>query len=77
MTYFPRAHMIIYVYVFQIDIEDEREVKTEDAQTLADFYGIKYVETSALRGINVEESFRIITQEIYDKVICSSQKFIY
>lgn len=49
-------------------MEEDREVKTEDAQILADFYGIKYIETSALKGINVEESFRIITQEIYDKV---------
>ncbi|KAL7646659.1 UNVERIFIED_CONTAM: hypothetical protein RMT77_001910 [Armadillidium vulgare] len=64
-----QPHQAVFVLVgTKIDIEDEREVKTEDAQTLADFYGIKYIETSALRGINVEESFRIITQEIYDKV---------
>lgn len=49
-------------------MEDEREVRTEDALSLANFYNIKYVETSSMRGINVEEAFRIITQEVYDKV---------
>ena len=49
-------------------MEDEREVSKEDAEKLAEFYGVKYVETSSLKGINVEEAFRLITQEVYDKV---------
>ena len=61
--------MKCYKMFYQLDMEDEREVRKEDALKLADFYGVKYVETSALRGINVDEAFRLITQEVYDKVI--------
>ncbi|XP_064082902.1 ras-related protein Rab-39A-like [Macrobrachium nipponense] len=53
---------------FEIDMEEEREVKSEDALSLANFYNIKYIETSSVKGINVEEAFRSITQEVYDKV---------
>lgn len=49
-------------------MEDEREVRREDAAALAKFYNISYIETSSMRGINVEEAFRTITQEVYDKV---------
>lgn len=49
-------------------MEDEREVRKEDADSLAQFYNIKYIETSSMKGINVEEAFRSITQEVYDKV---------
>jgi len=45
-----------------------REVQKEDAEALAAFYGIKYIETSALKGNNVESAFTTITQEVYDKV---------
>ncbi|XP_037783756.1 ras-related protein Rab-39A-like [Penaeus monodon] len=62
-------HKAVFILVgTKIDMEDEREVRTEDALSLANFYNIKYVETSSMRGINVEEAFRIITQEVYDKV---------
>ena len=50
-------------------MEEERQVKKEDAQALADFYEINYIETSSLKGVNVEESFRLITQQIYEKVL--------
>ena len=49
-------------------MEGQREVRAEDAEALAQFYGIKYVETSALAGSNVEAAFSTITQEVYDKV---------
>lgn len=66
----------LFIYLFfshfllslQIDMEDEREVRREDAAALAKFYNISYIETSSMRGINVEEAFRTITQEVYDKV---------
>jgi len=38
------------------------------AQTLADYHGIPFLETSAKSGENVEEAFTIISQTIYDKV---------
>lgn len=57
-----------FIFILQIDMEDEREVRREDAAALAKFYNISYIETSSMRGINVEEAFRTITQEVYDKV---------
>lgn len=57
-------------------MEDEREVRREDAAALAKFYNISYIETSSMRGINVEEAFRTITQEVYDKVSSSSPPFL-
>ncbi|XP_071537367.1 ras-related protein Rab-39B [Panulirus ornatus] len=62
-------HKAVFILVgTKIDMEDEREVRKEDAMSLANFYNISYVETSAMKGINVEEAFRTITQEVYDKV---------
>ncbi|XP_076044078.1 RAS oncogene family member Rab39 [Oratosquilla oratoria] len=64
-----QPHEAVFLLVgTKIDMDDEREVQTEDAQSLADFYGIKFIETSAMKGIKVEEAFRIITQEVYDKI---------
>ncbi|XP_068206799.1 ras-related protein Rab-39B [Palaemon carinicauda] len=62
-------HKSVFILVgTKIDMEEEREVKSEDALSLANFYNIKYIETSSVKGINVEEAFRSITQEVYDKV---------
>ena len=67
----PNCHNpsnLIILFPLQIDMEDEREVRREDAAALAKFYNISYIETSSMRGVNVEEAFRTITQEVYDKV---------
>ncbi|KAG7157108.1 ras-related protein Rab-39B-like [Homarus americanus] len=62
-------HKSVFILVgTKIDMEDEREVRKEDAMSLAKFYNISYVETSSMKGINVEEAFRTITQEVYDKI---------
>ena len=50
------------------DLEDEREVSTERGQMLAAEHGIKFFETSALTGLNVEEAFLTLTRDILDKV---------
>ncbi|XP_053643519.2 ras-related protein Rab-39B [Cherax quadricarinatus] len=62
-------HKSVFILVgTKIDMDDEREVRIEDALALAKFYNISYVETSSMKGINVEEAFRTITQEVYDKI---------
>ena len=38
------------------DLEDQRRVDQEDARALADSLGLRYFETSAATGANVEEA---------------------
>ncbi|XP_047736925.1 ras-related protein Rab-39B [Hyalella azteca] len=62
-------HQAVFVLVgTKSDLSEQREVRREDAEALAKFYGIKYVETSAYMGSNVEKAFTCITQDVYDKV---------
>ncbi|KAF2365174.1 Small GTP-binding protein domain [Trinorchestia longiramus] len=62
-------HQAVFVLVgTKSDLLEQREVRRQDAEALAQFYGIKYVETSAYSGSNVEEAFTSITQEVFDKV---------
>ncbi|MDH5401700.1 MAG: GTP-binding protein [Candidatus Heimdallarchaeota archaeon] len=50
------------------DLEDMREVTTEEAKKFADSIGaIDYIETSALTGINVEEAFKTIGETLLNK----------
>lgn len=65
-----KRHIEPHKAVFQLvgckyDMESEREVSHEEAQQLADFYNISFLETSAKTGVNVEEAFAAIAQEIY------------
>ncbi|XP_014239657.1 ras-related protein Rab-39A isoform X2 [Cimex lectularius] len=46
----------------------EREVSEEEAQRFAQKHGIFYVETSAKTGLNVEEAFRAVTQQVYNRI---------
>ncbi|ENN81183.1 ras-related protein Rab-39B [Dendroctonus ponderosae] len=46
----------------------QREVSREEAKTFADSHGLFYVETSAKNGLNVEEAFRSVTQEVYNRI---------
>ncbi|KAG8234008.1 hypothetical protein J437_LFUL013926 [Ladona fulva] len=46
-----------------------REVSSEEARLWAHQNGIKHaIEASALTGANVEEAFRMVAQEVYDRV---------
>jgi len=47
---------------------DDREVTPEEGKAFADFYGINFIETSAKTRYNVDEAFRTIAENIYDKV---------
>jgi len=48
--------------------ESYREVQVEEAQALAEYHGISFLETSAKTSLNVEEAFTVISQQIYDKI---------
>ena len=50
------------------DLEDEREVSKERGQMQAAELGVKFFETSAKSGLNVEEAFLTLAQDILYKV---------
>ncbi|XP_023221381.1 ras-related protein rab-39 [Centruroides vittatus] len=68
-----RHHIEPQKAVFQVvgckvDMEHLREIPTDEGKAFADFYGVKFIETSAKTGYNVEEAFAMIAQEIYSKI---------
>lgn len=46
----------------------QREVSKEEAKAFADNSGLFFIETSAKNGLNVEEAFRAVTQEVYNRI---------
>lgn len=45
-----------------------REVTEEEAKAFAQRHGIFHVETSAKTGLNVEQAFTAVTQEVYNRI---------
>jgi len=50
------------------DQRNRRKVATEDALALAEKHGLAFIETSALDGSGVDDAFRNILSEIYQKM---------
>ena len=50
------------------DLEEQRQVNTEEGQELADKYGIPFYETSAKTGTNINEIFYNSAEEIVKKI---------
>ncbi|MFW9821409.1 MAG: Rab family GTPase [Candidatus Thorarchaeota archaeon] len=48
----------------KIDKKDEREVNFEDAKEKSDFYGVEYIETSALSNQNIDKAFESLSVQI-------------
>ena len=68
-----RPNCIYYILVGckrDIAMQDtnNREVSEDEARAWAQFNNIPYVETSAKSGLNVEDTFAILTQLIYDRI---------
>ena len=60
-------HKAVYMIVgHKADIDIERAVTTKEGRQFAEFHGLKFMETSAKSGQNVEESFTTVTKDIYD-----------
>ena len=47
------------------DLEEQREVKTKDAQSIASDHSYNFIETSAKNGTNVNEAFSMLAREIH------------
>ena len=50
------------------DLEDNREVTTEEGRALAESYGIDFLETSAKDTININDSFVKMAKGIIGKM---------
>lgn len=46
----------------------QREVSRDEAKAFAEQNGLFFVETSARTGVNVEEVFNMVTQEVYARI---------
>lgn len=49
------------------DLEEERKIKTDVGKNKAEEIGIKFYETSCKEGINVNEAFLDLVQQVYTK----------
>ncbi|XP_005290021.1 ras-related protein Rab-39A [Chrysemys picta bellii] len=60
---------IVFLLVgHKCDLVSQRQVTREEAEKLSSTRGMKYIETSAKDATNVEESFTILTRDIYELV---------
>jgi GTPase SAR1 family protein len=50
------------------DLEDLRQVSTDEGKELAEHYNVRFLETSAKDCKNVEEAFTMMTREIKSRV---------
>ncbi len=69
-------NVVIYIAGNKIDLEEERKVKTEEGQKLADEYGFPFYETSAKNDINIKETFEELVEKIdnvYSKLEANNQ----
>ena len=48
----------------KVDIEDKRVVTYSQGKEFADTYGLKYIETSAKKNLNVNEAFETLGREL-------------
>ncbi|KAJ8347808.1 hypothetical protein SKAU_G00263970 [Synaphobranchus kaupii] len=60
---------IVFLLVgHKCDLVQLRQVSREEAEKVALAFGMKYIETSAKGTVNVEESFTLLTRDIYERV---------
>ncbi|KAK2384590.1 Ras-related protein Rab-11A [Trifolium repens] len=61
-------NIVIILVGNKSDLENQRDVPTEDAKEFAEKEGLFFLETSALQATNVEASFMTVLTEIYNIV---------
>uniref|UniRef100_A0A4X2L148 Cullin 5 n=1 Tax=Vombatus ursinus TaxID=29139 RepID=A0A4X2L148_VOMUR len=60
---------IVFLLVgHKCDLVSQRQVSREEAEKMSAACGMKYIETSAKDATNVEESFTILTRDIYELI---------
>ncbi|KAH3726743.1 ras-related protein Rab-39B-like [Dreissena polymorpha] len=59
-------HQAVYMIIgHKADTDSERQVSYREAQQFAQMNGLKYIETSAKTGQNVEEAFQLLARDVY------------
>lgn len=53
----------------KMDLNERRNIGTEDASNLANSFNLGYIETSALSGENVERAFLSIAEKLYKSLL--------
>lgn len=61
-------NIVIILIGNKCDLEDQRDVPTEDAKEFAEKEGLFFLETSALEATNVEDAFLTVLNEIFNIV---------
>ena len=57
---------VIYLVGNKTDLENEREITKEEAENFARIENIKYIETSAVKNMKVNEAFTSLLNNIYE-----------
>ena len=56
---------VVYLVGNKIDLENDREITKEEAEFFAQKENIKYIETSAIKNMKVNEAFTSLLNDIY------------
>ena len=56
---------IVYLIGNKIDLTKERKISKEEAEAFAQQENIKYIETSAIKNMKVDEAFTSLLNDIY------------
>lgn len=57
-----------FIYFDRFGLNVKLQVSKEEAKAFADNCGLFFIETSAKNGLNVEDAFRAVTQEVYNRI---------
>ena len=52
----------------KVDLENQRQVSTEDGKAFADKHGMEFLETSAADEVNIDQTFRDMAKQILEYV---------
>lgn len=60
-------HKAVYMVIgHKADRDEERAVTYKEGKHFAEFHGLRFLETSAKTGQNIEEAFQLITRDIHE-----------
>lgn len=62
-----RAEVCLILVATKLDKSEDKDVTAEEGQKLADNYSVPFFETSSKSGLNIQEAFSALTQQITDK----------
>ncbi|MFX1274867.1 MAG: GTP-binding protein [Promethearchaeota archaeon] len=57
----------------KIDLEDKRQVPTEEGQALAQKLGLTYIETSAKTGENINDAFKMLALQMIKRFVVAEE----